>query len=149
MKIQRAILAAIIGMLLVAAVLLLMPGQQAQAAPMASQTVLAVTNITRSGITDTLAAANSDGSRFSNDGKSFLEVANATGNTITVTVETPGTVDGLAIADLEVAIPNGATKFIGPFQPSLFNQLTGYTGYVYVTYSSVTTTLTVAAWRLP
>lgn len=151
MKIQRAILAVAIGILLVAALLLFVPGQRVEAAPdgapMASQTVLAVTNITRAGVTDTLTAAITDGHRFSNDGKTFLEVANGYTDTVTVTVETPGTVDGLAIADLAVAIPAGSTKFIGPFQPSLFNQLTGYAGFVYVTYSSVTT-VTVAAWRL-
>jgi hypothetical protein len=149
----RAILPAMIGIMLWAILLLLLGvGPQAAAAPadapMLTQTALTVSTITRAGITDTLAAANADGSRFSNDGKTFLEVANASGDTITVTVETPGTVDGLAIADLEVAVPDGTTKFIGPFPPSLYNQLAGsYTGYVYVTYSSATT-VTVAAWRL-
>ena len=156
MKIRQVALAAIAGQLLFAALVVLMialqPGSQVAAAPadapMNSQTLLAVTNISRSGVTDTLAAANSDGSRFSNDGHVFLEVANGGTSPITVTFETPGTVDGLAISDLAVAVPTSTTKMIGPFQPSLFNQIAGsYTGYVFVTYSSVTT-VTVAAWRL-
>ncbi|WP_101791029.1 hypothetical protein [Nonomuraea indica] len=38
----------------------------------------------------------------------YLEVDNAGGSPITVTLATPGTVDGLAIADREESVPAGA-----------------------------------------
>jgi hypothetical protein len=147
---KRVVFSAAMGLLLFLAALfaLTVGGQTVAAAPLHAQSALTVSEITSDGITDTLAAANADGNRFSNDGKTFLEVANGSGGTITVTVETPITFLGLAVADKTVAIPDGETYFIGPFRPSLYNQLTGsYKGFVYVEYSSATT-VTVAAWRL-
>lgn len=72
-------------------------------------------------------------------GRAFLHVKNAGGSSDTVTIVTPGTVGpGLAIGDLAVAVANGAEKFIGPLDPSLF----GPTGAT-VTHS-FTTSVTAA-----
>lgn len=60
-----------------------------------------------------------------NDGRIFMEVKNDDASSQTVTVPTPGDVDGLAIADLVVSLTAGQTKLIGPFAPGTFNQSDG------------------------
>ena len=110
-----------------------------------SLTTLATQQIVRTGLTQALAAANADGSYVPNDGRMFLRVKNTNGAPITVTVETPGTVDGLAIGDLAVVIPaTTGDKVIGPFPPDTYNQSDGT---IKVTFSAVTD-VTIGAFRL-
>jgi len=82
-----------------------------------------------------------DGNKFINNGKTWFELANAAGETITATFVTTITYEGLAVADLVVAVEDATTKYIGPFSTVAFNQ--GGTGadadYVYVDYTYVTT----------
>jgi hypothetical protein len=74
----------------------------------------------------------------------FLDVENA-GSETTVTVDTPGTVDGLAVANLAVVVPaTTGKKRIGPFPPDTYNQPDGT---IKVTYSSVAD-VTIGAFRL-
>lgn len=40
---------------------------------------------------------------------------------VNLTVTTPGTVDGLAVADRVVAIAAGGAQLIGPFNPAVYN----------------------------
>ena len=108
-------------------------------------TALTVQQIARAGITPSFTSANADGHTILNDGKTFLEVRNGSGADITVTIDTPQTVDGLAVAQRTVTV--GATtgdKMIGPFTTD-YNQ-TG-TEYILVTFSAVTT-VTCAAFRV-
>ena len=56
-----------------------------------------------------------------NDGRTFLHVKKGTGTDSVVTVVTPGSVHGLAIADLEVTIPTSEERMIGPFPPGTFS----------------------------
>ena len=108
-------------------------------------TTLAIQQIVRAGLTPSLAAANSDGSYVPNDGRTFIQVKNGAGAPITVTIETPGTVDGNAIADLVVTIPAmTGDKVIGPFPPETYNQSDGK---LKITFSAVTT-VTIGAFRL-
>jgi hypothetical protein len=108
-----------------------------------ARSALTVQTIARAGAVPSFAAANVDGNTFANDGNTFLEVANGAAAPINVTIQTPGTVDGLAVAELIVAVANGVTKRIGPFPPGIYNQ----SGEVYVDYSAVTT-ITVGAFRM-
>lgn len=64
---------------------------------------------------------------FLNDGRTFLFLIGGTAN-CEITVQTPGTVDGLAVDDIVFDIPLGATEFriMGPFPPSIYNQSNGY-----------------------
>lgn len=107
---------------------------------------LSVNTIAVAGITPSYTAGNStDHHQFLNDGNTFLHVKN-TGSQITVTIDTPATISGMAIADAAVVIPaTTGDKMIGPFDPSIFNQ-TG--GYVYVDLSGQTG-VTLAAIKLP
>ena len=103
----------------------------------ASATALTTKEIDRDGLDLTTLAVTptaTHGNKFWNNGKTFLMVANASGDAINVTVNTPGEVAGLAISDLTVEIANGKTYAIGPFT-SDFNQSDGY---VWATFDAVT-----------
>jgi hypothetical protein len=79
-----------------------------------------------------------------NDGRIFLDVRN-TGVTMTVTVQTPGQVAGLNVAEYVATIAaTTGVHLIGPFPPSAFNQSDGSVNVDF----SVTTTCTVACFRL-
>lgn len=67
----------------------------------------------------------SDNYKVRNDGKIFLRVINGGASPCVVTIATPGTVGGLAIADQAVSVANGATELIGPFPPSIYNDGSG------------------------
>ncbi|MEU0584584.1 hypothetical protein [Streptomyces sp. NPDC006132] len=72
----------------------------------------------------------------------FLYVNNGSGGTITVTVATPGTVSGLAVADAAVPVAAGDHAII-----PLATVYRGANGRAAITYSGVTS-LTVAAFEL-
>ena len=67
-----------------------------------------------------------DGHMFVNDGRTFLFLIGGTAN-CEITIQTPQTVDSLAIAELVFDIPLGATEYriMGPFPPSVYNQSNG------------------------
>jgi hypothetical protein len=108
-----------------------------------ARSALTVQTIVKTGLANALAAANVDGNSFANDGNTFLHVKNAGGSPITVTIQTPGTVDDLAVAERTVSVTNATEKMIGPFPPGIYNQ----SGEVYVDYSAVTS-VTVGAFKL-
>src|SRR4051812_22189537 len=60
-----------------------------------------------------------------NDGDVVVEVISTDAGAQTVTLVTPGTVSGLAIADQVVAVPAGATRYIGKLSPATYNQPDG------------------------
>lgn len=85
-----------------------------------ARTALTPTALASSGATVSLAAANADGHTIPGTGDVFILVNNGSGSSMTVTAVTPGTQDGLAIADEAVTIANGTQKIIGPFPPRSF-----------------------------
>lgn len=104
-----------------------------------------VTSINRTGITQTLTTGDATGHKFSNDGKVFVIVTTTASRVITFV--TPGTIDGLDIEDLQITVAT-TTRFIGPFPPQFFNQITGSDkGYVYIDIDSATG-LTIAAYKV-
>lgn len=56
-----------------------------------------------------------------NDGNTRLRVVNGGAEALTVTIATPGSTGGLAIADRTVEVPAGEERIIGPFKKSLYN----------------------------
>ena len=66
----------------------------------------------------------------------MLHVTNGSGGSLTVTIVTPGTSDGLAVADRTVTIPNGEERVIGPFLRAIYNATA--TGKVTVQFSATT-----------
>ena len=87
-----------------------------------------------------------DGHYFYNDGRTIL-FFHDTAATPTVTIYTPGTVDGLAVTDRTVVLAIHATegKFIGPFPPSIYNYSDGTCRFIV----SAEATCTCGAFRMP
>jgi hypothetical protein len=109
-----------------------------------ARTALAVQDVTRAGLNPAYTAANVDGHSIENNGLVALHIKTVA-TPCTVTIQTPGTVDGQAIADRTVALGASAERIIGPFPPRQYNQPTG--DGVWVDFSAVTA-VTVAALRL-
>ena len=102
--------------------------------------LLSTQQMTSAGAAITLAAAAGGGDTADiSNGRTFLWVKNGGGSSITVTLTTPGTVDGdLAVADRTVSVTNAQERLIGPLSPAV------YGGVVAIGYSGVTS-VTVAA----
>jgi hypothetical protein len=93
----------------------------------------------------TLAAANAGGDTMQPGATSFLRVNNASGASITVTIDSAAPCSFGFDHDLAVAVPAGAARDIGPLPASRFARSSD--GLVGITYSGVTS-LTVAAVSL-
>jgi hypothetical protein len=107
-----------------------------------ARTLLSVQPVVRTGLAVSYAAADgTDQNAVPNDGRTILHVKNGGGSSINVTIDTPGSVDGLAVGNLVVAVPAGAERFIGPFPTNIYSQADGN---LYVDWSAVTS-VTVAA----
>jgi hypothetical protein len=108
------------------------------------RTALTVLQVTRTGLTPSYTAGNGSGGHSlpNNAGNEFIHVKTTT-NAVVVTIQTPGTVDGLAIADRTVSIGTSSERMIGPFPPSYYNQADGA---VYIDFD-VVTGATIAAIR--
>ena len=93
---------------------------------MAERATLTVIDCVRSGVTNTVTAAIAEGAKFANDGQTFLYCLDTGGDAV-LTIKTPGTIDGLAIAEMTVTVTADATagELIGPFPPSIYNQSDG------------------------
>lgn len=85
-------------------------------------TVATQTFSTTAGLVATYSSASGGGDKFTPNSKTVVHVKNANGSSVTPTFATPA-VDhdsGLAIADLAVAVANGAERFYGPFPEAIF-----------------------------
>lgn len=106
---------------------------------------LSVQVITPDGLEPAFVAANTDGVSVQNNGNMYLEVVNGhTSATHTATIDHPGTIDGLVVANRTVAVPPAKTRKIGPFT-ARYNQLG--TTYINVDFDSVTG-LSIGAFRI-
>lgn len=91
------------------------------------------------GLNPSFSAAVADGDVF-DAGRVALWVENGSGSPITVTIPTPATVSGLAVAEAGGSVPAGGFRLFGPFPRSVFGQPVGDAdaGRVHVDYSAVT-----------
>lgn len=113
-----------------------------------AMTALTVQPLASHSLEPVYTAANADGHKFYNDGHTLLHVKNTNAAPVTVTIATPGTVDGLAIADWTVSVDaTTGDTMIGLLPPAVYNQTGTDAGMVYVTFSAVTN-VTVAAVQL-
>lgn len=113
---------------------------------------LTIQDTSEAGAALTYAAASSGGDDFVNSSDRIaLHVKNGSASSINVTIAaqtTSATVPGLGIvtkANQVVAVAAGADRIIGPFPPKAFNSSTSKVSISY----SATTTVTVAAFRVP
>lgn len=96
-----------------------------------------VVRASKAGTAVAMAAPNSDGDAIP-PGAALL-VTNASGGVLTLTVDTPGTVDGLAIDQQTATVADAATELVGPWPELHFRQSEGPTeGLVHVGYSTQT-----------
>lgn len=100
--------------------------------------------VTHAGIAGSFAAASAGGDACATGAGMVLVVKNGDSVSHTVTLATPGTVDGLAISDRTVTVAAGDEEYIGV--PDLFKDPA--TGLATVTYDAVTS-VTVAVFRVP
>jgi hypothetical protein len=103
--------------------------------------LLTVNQVSLTGVAVAPGAAAVGGDTFANNGKTVLEVTNASGSDKTVTIDSLVNCNQGSDHDIAVTVATGTTKRIGPFDPSRFNNSSGL---VSVTYSGVTS-VTVAA----
>ena len=101
---------------------------------------ITVQTISQTGLEATYAAAN-DGDVFPNTGQEALQVINGSGGDIVATItpsrptkNTPGLGD-MTKTTVTVTITAGEERFIGPFEPLLFNNSSGQ---VTINYDGVT-----------
>lgn len=105
---------------------------------------LTVQTIDRDGYNIAFAAAAGGGDEFVNTGSEFILVKNDDASAKTLTIATPRTVDGLAVADRPVVIPAGEQWPIGPLPTSTYND---GNNKVQITYDAVTS-LSLAVMKL-
>jgi hypothetical protein len=113
---------------------------------MATPTIQEITRA-GSGLTPSYAAGSvTETYLIANNGAVLLHVKKDNVNDCVVTVATPNTVEGLAIADYTATVvATTGDKMIGPFPPNIYNNAAGQ---IAVTFSE-DTGLTFAVIRLP
>lgn len=90
-------------------------------------------------------AVAADGIEFVNNETIFIIARNTSASAITVTVQTPATYDGLALADLTISIPANESRILGFFSAANFSNSAGK---VVVTSSApASTTIAVISTR--
>jgi len=84
------------------------------------------TTLVVGGVVETQVAGDSaNGHYIVNRGDTVLHLINGSGGEITVTLVTAKTVDGIAIADISIAVAAGTEQFVKPLNPSIFNNNLG------------------------
>lgn len=111
-----------------------------------ARTALTVNEVDKDGLVITLSSANADGHSMAVDrnAANYIEVLNGSGSSITVTIPTPGTIGGLAIADRAVSVAAGARTKISLEDRDLYVQSDGT---IHVDFSAVTT-VTCGAFKI-
>lgn len=95
---------------------------------------LTTQEITRAGITPAYTAitATTDTYKFLNDGDTYLHFKKTGAGASTVTIVTPRTVEGLAVADLTLSVPaTSGDKMVGPFPRDSYNDPDGKVAFTH------------------
>lgn len=81
------------------------------------------------------------GDSFDNDGRTLLYIDNASGGSVTLTLDDPNTPvpeGSSAVNDAVITIAAGAKRFAGPFKTSRFNDADGRVQMTWSATASVT-----------
>lgn len=105
--------------------------------------------ITDTGNTNpTFDALHADGQMFVNSGEEFIIVKNGNAGTVVITITTPQTVNGLAVAERTVSILTMEDGYIGRFSKNLYDQLSGSdAGKVYID-GDIQSSITLMVFRV-
>ncbi len=110
-------------------------------------------SLSSAGIEPTFTAAVADGHKIPNNGKLILYVKNTNAASRTITVQTPGEIDGdLTIEEREVVVAATSERVIGPFDQGVYNMgseaaAESERNMIYVDYS-VTTDVTISPLKI-
>lgn len=94
--------------------------------------------VVRTGLEATYTAAAGGGDVFPNTGREIVDIVNGGGGDITLTIVTPGTYQGQALADDAVVVTAGERRHVGPFPPEMYNNSSGQVALAYSGVTSVT-----------
>ena len=109
------------------------------------RTAITAQTVTSASLDATYEPANSQGNSYRLLRGRVLHVKNASGASVTVTIPTPGTVEGLAVADRTVTVTAADDRFIALGTADIYKSA-GEDAYV--DYSA-TTSVTVAVLDVP
>lgn len=99
---------------------------------------LLVQTVDRTGIVPTLNAVSASDKFANPTGRASIRVVNGSGGTLTVTIVSQSTDDGLAVADRTVSVTNGQVKWCGPFPTATYNDANGDVTLQFSATTSVT-----------
>lgn len=110
---------------------------------------LARQQLSDTGLLAVYSPAVTDGHAVENTtGKLVLHVKNDSDTDVNVTIRSGYAVNGLKLADRIVTVAAHTAVFIGPFDPSIYNQTDGLAGQVAIDYSAVDG-VSIAALLMP
>lgn len=118
-----------------------------------ARTLITPQSLSSAGVEPTFIAAIADGHKIPNNGKMILYVKNTNAASRTITVKTPGIVDGdLDIEERIVTVPATSERVIGPLDTGVYNMgaeadAETERNMVYVDYS-VITDVTISALKI-
>lgn len=101
-------------------------------------TILIMQKLTNTGMAPVFDAADVEGNKFSNNGRTFLVVKNGGAAPVTVTVNSQRKCDQGFDHDITVDVPAGGERWIGPLDPHRFNTPNGEVEVAYSAVDSVT-----------
>jgi hypothetical protein len=103
---------------------------------------LARTEITKvkptdAGVNPTATVGQTDGHKFALNGDEVLVVKNSGASSRNFIVHMPRNVEGQDVPDRTIAIPAGATRYVGDLEPGIYGQPSGADrGMAYVNYDA-------------
>ena len=100
--------------------------------------ILAIQKVSQSGLAPAYPAADVAGDEFVNGGRALLHVKNGSAAAVTVTVDSVKPCDQGFDHDVQVNVPAGSERLIGPFEPRRFNNASGRCKATYSAVASVT-----------
>ncbi len=95
------------------------------------------------GVAPATVSGHVDGHQFPNSGQEILIIKNTGAGAHTITVQTPRTVEGLAVAELTNSIAAAGEEVMGPFDPNTYNQGGANEGQVFVDFDASPAELSV------
>ena len=103
--------------------------------------LLTVQKIALTGISPVYNAAGSGGDTFSNNGRTYLHIKNASGSAITATIDSKALSNYGTDVDIVVSVAAGGEKIIGFLDPIRFSSSLGIANITYSSVTSVTISL--------
>ncbi|WP_298272227.1 hypothetical protein [Geobacter sp.] len=100
--------------------------------------ILAVQKVSQTGLAPAYLAADVAGDEWTNGGRSMLHVKNGSAAAVTVTIDSVKSCDQGFDHDVQVSVPAGSERLIGPFEPRRFNNASGRCKASYSAVASVT-----------